>query len=433
VALASEADHSDEMVLCIAIGNDHVFAGGRFGGETYFGSSLVPLVKNGASDTSDKGGDGVIIKYSQNDGKYVWHVALASPGDDEVSTLAFNQPDRLLVGGGIGPGPKNFLGKNVLGHQVQLGPGAFVALFSAFHGGFQWVELVGRAESYKPTSAGDTMLGGGARGGPVGKRYFWEGDSLPGGCCTVSTLAINNNGLLYGGGPGVTSIPPALKEAQKVAFVGSAYPPPQRVQFPMASRTETGKIVLSWNPVPESENVTSYTIYSKSEEAEYAVLQEHNVTIPYGNYTFSSLRPGVSYGFKVMTHSRGGRSTPSAPTGKVLFGFGPPPKVLIPIAKLEDDKVTLVWRKPSVAMSGEITGYTIVAQAQRHIEKNITTKILHVDAEDLAPPSPDDSAMNEKASYVSQAGMLDGWVSYPIKQRDIPAGYYRFQVIAETS
>jgi hypothetical protein len=60
-----------------------------------------------------------------------------------------------------------------------------------------------------------------------------------------------------------------------------------------------------------------------------------------------------------MTHSKGGRGTPSAPTGKVLYGFGPPPKVLLPAVKLVDEDIVLVWRRPSEGLSGEV-GLTLL-------------------------------------------------------------------------
>jgi hypothetical protein len=83
------------------------------------------------------------MKMTLDDGTYAWHVLVGTPEDDEVASLAFSKPDRLFVGGGLGDGGKDWLGKSVLGQPIKLGAGAFLALYSAFHGGFQWVEMVG--------------------------------------------------------------------------------------------------------------------------------------------------------------------------------------------------------------------------------------------------------------------------------------------------
>ena len=129
--------------------------------------------------------------------------------------------------------------------------------------------------------------------------------------------------------------------------------------------------------------VTSFTVYTKSSESAFAQLVVYDQPMPPGtmNFTVPDLRPGFLYEFKIITHGAGGRSTPSAPTGQVLMGFGPPPQVLLPNARLRGNDVVLVWRRPSESLSGEITGYTVYAKRDR----KTTSTVLEVTPNELSP------------------------------------------------
>jgi hypothetical protein len=120
---------------------------------------------------------------------------------------------------------------------------------------------------------------------------YWAGDPNPGGCCSTLALAVRETELAYGGGPGMLRRPAGLQGADKIGFLGVAWPPPLRVQFPAAVRSPGGQILLRWNPAPAWSGVDAYTIYSKSEESSFATLVEYEVKLPNGGLNYSVPSP----------------------------------------------------------------------------------------------------------------------------------------------